>query len=116
MPACRSTRRDGTPCQATTIGADGYCWAHSPALAEQRAEARRQGGRNSAKIVRLRAVMPPRLVAVFDLLEQALQEVHAGDLSHQQATAMANLARAMATVLTAGELEQRVRELEERAK
>jgi hypothetical protein len=52
---------------------------------------------------------------VFDTLEQALTEVHRGASTPGQATAMAALSRAMVSVLTAGELEERVRQLEQAA-
>jgi hypothetical protein len=33
---CRGTKRNGEPCSLSANGPDGYCWAHSPANAEQR--------------------------------------------------------------------------------
>jgi len=91
-----------------------HCFAHAPALAERRTAARRRGGANSAKVVRLRSLMPPRLIPVFDRLETALQETHDGALDPRAAQAMASIARALVAVLTAGELEERLRKLEER--
>lgn len=109
---CESTKRNGEPCQAQALPNSPHCWAHDPARAEQRAEARSRGGRNSAKIHRLRGLVPPRLVAVYDRLEEALGEVHDGELDPKRAQAMASLAKAMVAVLTAGEIEQRLRDLE----
>jgi hypothetical protein len=57
-------------------------------------------------------LVPPRLTVVYERLEQALTEVHGGELDPKVAQAMASLARAMVNVLTAGELEERVRRLE----
>ena len=110
---CVGTRKDDTPCPVTVLVDGRYCFAHSPKLHVDRTEARRRGGHNRATAVRLRALMPPRLVPVFDRLEAALAETHAGDLDPKQAQAMAALARAMTAVLTAGELEERLRKLEE---
>ncbi len=108
---CISQRLDGKPCQApATVG--HYCFAHDPGGAARREQARRKGGQNSRKIVRLRGLVPPRLVAVYDRLEDALSEVHGGTLDPRQAGAMAALARAMVAVLTSGELEERVRDIE----
>ena len=56
--------------------------------------------------------MPPRLMSVYDRLETALVEVHCGKLESKQATAMAAIARALVAVLTSGELEERLRNLE----
>ena len=109
---CAAPRKDGQPCTVTTLLADGHCFAHSDLTAEARADARRTGGRNSAKIVRLRRAVPPRLMPIFDRLETALAEIHAGSLDPKLAQAMASLARALVAVLTAGELEERVRRLE----
>ena len=110
---CAGRRRDGAPCRAVaTIGA--YCLGHAPELEAKRQEARRQGGLNKARAVRLGKMVPRRLMPIYDVLEEALGQVHKGDLTPQQATAMAALAGAMVKVLTSGELEQRVRQLEER--
>lgn len=110
---CRATRTDGLPCQSTILTSSGLCGAHEPSLAVRRASARRRGGRNSRKIRRMRSLVPPRLVDVYEQLELALTAVHAGELPPPRAAAMANLARAMVTVLQAGELEERVRTIEE---
>ncbi len=112
---CLATRRDGRPCGGQALPTEPYCWAHSPALAEQRKASRARGGHNSAKAARLRKLTPPRLLPIFDRLEAALAEVHGGTLDPRAAQAMAALARALATILTAGELEERVRTLEQRS-
>jgi hypothetical protein len=112
---CDALRKDGSPCQAPALTDDQFCWAHSSSTEERRDAARKSGGLNSAKAVRLRGLMPPRLVPVFDALEAALTEVHDGRLDPKQATAMAAIARAMVSVLTAGEIEQRVRDIEARS-
>ena len=57
--------------------------------------------------------MPTRLQPVVDLLEMALIEVHAGDLEASRATAMSALANALLRVYQGGELEDRLRKLEE---
>jgi hypothetical protein len=111
---CAGTRRDGEPCAAPVTGDSGYCFAHDPGRAEERNEARRRGGENRSNAARLHGLVPPRLVGTYDTLERALEEVHKGGLDPKQAQAMASLARAMVAVLTAGELEQRVRDLESR--
>ena len=58
--------------------------------------------------------MPARLVPIWGQLETALTEVHDGTLDPRAAAAMAALARALVAVLQAGELEERLRRLEER--
>lgn len=109
---CAALRADGQPCAAFVLPGRAFCFAHDPERQEQRTEARRRGGVNSAKVVRLRGLCPPRLVEVFDKLAEALEQVHDGTLDPRRASAMAAIARAMTTVLTAGELEERLRRLE----
>ncbi len=109
---CEGIRADGQPCMAKALPGKRHCWSHDESLQERRNEARRQGGRNRANVVRVRGLVPPRLVSVYDTLEAALQEVHDGKLIPQRASAMAALAKAMVSVLAAGELEERVRDLE----
>ncbi len=111
---CDALRKDGSACKAPALPDDTKCWAHSSSTEERRDAARKSGGANSAKTVRLRGMLPPRLVPVFDALEAALTEVHDGLLDPKQAMAMAAIARAMVSVLTAGEIEQRVRDIEQK--
>jgi hypothetical protein len=109
---CAAIRRDGQPCAAPALPRSPFCFAHDPERAEQRTAARSRGGHNRANVVRLRGLAPARLLPIYDRLERALAEVHDGTLEPPRASAMAALARAMATLLTAGELEQRLRDLE----
>ena len=69
---CRARRKDGQPCGAPGLRGGGYCFTHSPATAEARITARQRGGANSAKIIRLRSLIPPRLLGAYELLEKAL--------------------------------------------
>jgi hypothetical protein len=110
---CRGTRIDGKPCESQIVGPSGCCYAHDPTVAEDRAKARRRGGLASSAISRTRRLAPAALRDVYTILERALAEVHSGVLSAGQATAMASLARAMCHVLSVGEMEQRLRSLEE---
>lgn len=108
---CEGRRKDGQPCRAFAL-ASGYCFSHDPARQAEREAAHRRGGFNSSKVARLKRLIPERLLPVYALLEQALGEVHEGRLDPKRANAMASLARAMVSVLTAGEMEERLRRLE----
>ena len=79
-------------------------------------EARRKGGKGTSRASRAMKLAPAALRPVFCRLSDALVQVHEGELDPRVATAMASLAGAMVRVLTSGELEERVRNLEERAK
>ena len=59
-------------------------------------------------------LLPARLQPMVSLLEDALGEVHRGELDPRAASAMASLAGALVRAITAGELEERLRTLEDR--
>ena len=59
-------------------------------------------------------LLPARLQPMVSLLEDALGEVHRGELDPRAASAMASLAGALVRAMTAGELEERLRVLEDR--
>ena len=112
---CTGIRKDGQPCGSQVLSDGTYCYVHAPGQADEREAARRRGGQNRANAVRLRRLVPPRLLPVYDQLETALADVLAGRLDPRQATAAAALARALVTTLQAGELEERLRRLEAEA-
>ena len=111
---CSGTRKDGQPCRAISTR-DGLCLAHSPALAEKRRAAYSLGGRNRARHVRLAKLAPPRLLPLYDTLDGAIGDVREGRLDPRQAHAMAALSGAMLRIFLAGETEDRLRKLEQRA-
>jgi hypothetical protein len=111
---CAGVRKDGQPCQGPVLDGGDWCFAHDPKRAAERQAARQRGGHNRGAVVRLRGLVPPRLVPVFERLEQALAAVHDGTLKPGQGIAMATIARAMCQVLTVGEMEERLRALEGR--
>ena len=106
---CVSARRDGAPCTAQA-GTSGYCIGHDPGALE----ARRKGGHATSRAERAGKLLPARLQPVVALLEDALGEVHRGELDPRAASAMASLAGALVRTVTAGELEERLRALEDR--
>lgn len=109
---CESLKADGTSCRSLALPSGSYCWAHDPEMAAERRRARAQGGANSARSRRLSKLMPERLRPVWDLLEKALTETHAGTLEPRVASAMASLASAMCKVVQLGEMETRLRDVE----
>lgn len=104
---CSAIRRDGAPCTAQA-GASGYCIGHDHGAQE----ARRKGGYGKSRAERARKLLPARLRPVATMLEDALREVYRGELDSRQAHAMASLAGALVRVITAGEMEERLRSLE----
>jgi len=112
---CVSTKKDGTPCQAPAISPSGYCFMHDPNRASARDEARRRGGKNSCRTARLNKLIPSQLRPIYNMLGRAMVECYQGKLDYRKTNALASVARAMVAVLTAGELEERVRDLESKA-
>ena len=111
---CRGTRRDGTPCQAPahTVNGDGWCWAHDPARAEARREARAAGGRATRRAHRLDRLVPAGLKPALALVLTALEEAYTGDLPPARANAVATLAGAAVRLYQVAELVERVEALE----
>ena len=109
---CTGTRKDGTPCTATVMGAGAYCFAHDPARSHERDAARRKGGVHSATRHRVDRLVPAILRPMIGSLLDALDEVHAGTLDPKQASAMAALAGAVTRAYGVGVLEDRVAALE----
>jgi TRAP-type mannitol/chloroaromatic compound transport system permease large subunit len=114
MPAmCSATRsRDGRPCETPVVADSCFCFAHNPDLAAKRTEARRQGGRNKARVNRVQRLVPASLKPTISMLFVALEEVHAGTLDPKAAGAMAALAGAIARLYSVGVLEERIAALE----
>ncbi len=109
---CAGQRKDGTPCRAAVMGTGTLCYAHDPARAAERDQARRKGGANSATRARLDRLVPATLRPMIGSLLDALDEVHAGDLDPRQASAMASLAGAITKAYGVGVLEERLTALE----
>jgi hypothetical protein len=80
---------------------------------KQRPDADNGGGRNRATAQRLAKIMPVRLLPVWEQLEQVLADVIADRIEPKNAQAAASVARAMVAVLQHGEVEERLRKLEE---
>ncbi len=110
---CAAQRKDGTPCTATVMGTGTLCYAHDPARAVERDQARRKGGANSNNRTRLDRLVPASLRPMLGSLFDALNEVHAGELDPRQASAMASLAGAITKAYGVGVLEERLTALEQ---
>ncbi len=96
----------------------GWCYWHDPGLEDERTEGRRKGGAARSNRARQRKQLPAEsltLPEVQGLLSVALKGVLSGRIEPGIANASANVARAIAAVAQAGEMEERLRDLEEAA-
>ena len=75
---CTSLRRNGSQCTAKA-GTTGYCIGHAPGAQD----ARRKGGQATSRAERAGKLLPARLQPMVSLLEDALGEVHCGELDPQ---------------------------------
>ncbi len=115
---CKATTRSGGPCAAQPIRPSGYCWVHDPQCAEQQAAWRRKGGQSRSNRRRALAKLPDELMGLRDvqaMLCLTLKAVIAGRLEPVVGNAAASIARAIAAVAQAGDMEDRVAELERAA-
>lgn len=110
---CKGVRADGSPCKGPAVLSSGYCWAHDPARAGARKQARAAGGKARGNIARAAKRVPAGLTPVLETLLQAVEDVQAGTLTPPQATAMASLSTAIVKLFTATELEARLAALEQ---
>lgn len=111
---CKASRAGGQPCSNGIVLASGYCVMHDPARQAQLASIRSAGGKAKSNANRAAKMLPSQLRPVLDKLIAALDSVQDETLTPQQASAMAAVARAIVTVMTAGQVEERLRELEQR--
>jgi hypothetical protein len=112
---CAGRNAAGEPCEAQPIRADGYCYWHSPALADERDRKRREGGRNSSNRARAAKALPAAALTPAELqgvLAVTLKAVLAEQKSPAIGNAIANLGRAIVAVREATEVEDRLAALE----
>ncbi len=112
---CQATAASGQPCSATPRPGRPYCLWHDPEAGEARRELSRKGGAARSNRARAKKRLPAEsltLQEVQGLLSVALKGVLAGRIEPGIANASANVARAIAAVAQAGEIEERIAALE----
>jgi len=117
MGTCQATNRFGGSCGSNAMEDSIYCFSHDPAHAVRRQEARQKGGflrkTPKAKVerdnCRLRSVED-----VLNLLEETLADTTLQENSTSRTKALVSIALAALKALEIGELEKRLKELEER--
>jgi hypothetical protein len=98
---CRANKRDGSPCTAPATGADGYCWAHDPAHADQRRRMASKAGKSKGD-------------GEIASLKKQLKDLAAGVLDGSVDRGRAAVANQIHnTLIRAVDQERKLRELEE---
>ena len=114
LTRCLGTNKDGSACRARAQRDSAYCLAHDPERVTDLAEWRRRGGRESSHRSRARKALAGDIRDMTDVkarLMVALAKVEEGELEPGPANAMANLARAIATVAGVADFEAQLAEL-----
>ena len=112
---CAAITANNTPCSAQPVRADGYCYWHSPALAADRAEARRRGGKAKTNVARAKKQLPAEVMTAVEfqgLVCVVARGVVSGRLTPGVGAAIASLARAHRDLAELGRLEEQIAELE----
>lgn len=113
LTTCSAQNKAGAPCSAQAWK-DGLCRWHHPELEAQRVEERRRGGQARSNEARARKKLTGDVRDMTDVkarLMVALEKVEAGHLEAGPANAMANLARAIATVAGVADFEGQLADL-----
>jgi hypothetical protein len=111
VEACKATRKNGQPCQALA-GDDGFCFGHSPRLAEARRGGSSRGGKHKRSEARAARLLPEALRPILHHLIDGMVAVVRGSMDPRVGSTLASMAAAVVRVYEAGLLEEKVRELE----
>lgn len=116
MNRCKATRKNGQPCGAYAIADGDYCFTHSPEHKGQRQDAHQKGGKNRKRqrILKPFPMCDPKTVqGLGQFLEVVMQGAWSQDIQPPLARTLGYLAQVQKGVIEAGELEARVKHLEE---
>jgi hypothetical protein len=114
--ACTFVLANGTPCRATPMRDEPYCFWHSPAHEEEAAEARRLGGLRRRREKTVSGAYDftglGSVEAIRRILEIAIVDALGLDNSVARARVLIAGAQAATKLLETGELEARIAALE----
>ena len=116
---CQATNRDGTPCRMKP-SADGFCFQHSPARADERAAACRRGGLARARAIARATLNAAEIGALAlrtpeelrELLARTIGHTLTGKLDTRIAATVGTLAGVLLKAQESGELAERLAALE----
>jgi hypothetical protein len=121
---CKAIKGDGTACTAPPVEGSEYCFHHDPARKEEAAKARKKGCEaarekklNPEPEVEHQPLRQFRLNSLDDvrrLLAATVNEFRQGRISADEARVTAYVANILIGAIKDGEIESRLKELEER--
>ncbi len=118
MAQCKAKTQTGQPCRAQALKGSKYCFTHSPATGAQRAAARKRGGLNRRVTHHGDASLIPGEVKTLEDANKILAYVLAEVIPMENSIARARLLLALydsfLKSFEIGELEERIRVLEQR--
>ena len=114
---CEHVKPDGERCRAAAMHGSAYCFFHDPEQADKRRGAQQAGGRERCRPMLIASPAGEeapleRVQDVAELLSDTIHQVRRGDLEPRVANAVGYLAGTLLKALQAGELEERVEQLE----
>jgi len=110
---CAQTRANGERCGGFAVIGSAYCFAHDPAQAEKRDDARRRGG-EAGRIEPLgeSSISLRSLGDVLGLVELTINDVRAGRVDVKVANAVGYLANVAMKAIEGSDLEARLEAIE----
>lgn len=116
---CHALTANGSACQASAIDGSDYCFFHDPAKADERREAQSTGGKQN-KMKVLADDVPDIAVRdcrdVVALVSETINQVRKGQIDPRVANAVGYLANVLIKAVEQGDIEQRIKELEDLVK
>lgn len=110
---CAQMRASGDRCHGFAVAGSTFCFAHDPAQAEKRDDARRRGGQAGRVATLDDSSIPVRtLHDVLGLMETTINDVRAGRVDVRVANAVGYLANVAMKALEQADLEARLEALE----
>jgi len=110
---CAQIRAGGVRCNGFAVAGSDSCFAHDPALTEQRDDARRRGGQAGRVATLADSGLPVRTLRdVVGLVETTINDVRAGRVDVKVANAVGYLANVAMKAIEQSGLEARLEALE----
>ena len=110
---CAQLRASGARCNGFAVAGSDYCFAHDPAQAEKRDDARRRGGQAGRVATLADSALPVRTLRdVVGLVETTINDVRAGRVDVRVANAVGYLANVAMKAIEQSDLEARLEAIE----